>query len=277
MSSSPAISSLLIVRSSRLSITVLSLSNAVGYLVFRSAAAATRPSSFSGLSIGATIESLSPCKLNKSLAVSSSATSTSLPDAITSPADVFLSLNSISLAVSLPALRASSSSTTRTPSTTVEIVLPVCSSKPTISSFFKSTFSAATCSALVVLAAISSAVASLALFIFILRSSSLARAFSPFAFSLAVCLASLNSFLTGRIAAEPPGTAASIISNIMPISPANFSPPTLSSKGTGTPTAFNALVKATPTLAVVSDTASIATARFLMSLPAALPIHSTIG
>ena len=125
MSSSPAISSLLIVRSSRLSITVLSLSNAVGYLVFRSAAAATRPSSFSGLSIGATIESLSPCKLNKSLAVSSSATSTSLPDAITSPADVFLSLNSISLAVSLPALRASSSSTTRTPSTTVEIVLPV--------------------------------------------------------------------------------------------------------------------------------------------------------
>ena len=61
ISTSPlTIKSLSIVKLSRLSIIVLSLSKAVGKFSFSSAAAATKPSSFSGFSIGAVIVSSSP-------------------------------------------------------------------------------------------------------------------------------------------------------------------------------------------------------------------------
>ena len=70
-----------------------------------------------------------------------------------------------------------------------------------------------------------------------------------------------------------PGTTASIISKSIPASPANFSPPSLSPKGTSTPAAFSPLVKATPRFAPLSEAKVIPTINF----PRASLVKSATG
>ena len=122
ISSCPPTMSLLTVKSSRLSITGLLLSNALGFSSFNSAATATIPLNLSGSSIGDVIVSVP--KNNSCMPASRSVTAT---------------------AVSLPACLARSGSIDRTPSFSVDITLPVFCSNSLISLLDNSVCCSAAC------------------------------------------------------------------------------------------------------------------------------------